>query len=108
MAQNNQGPELSLKERDRRYAVVRKVLKEKGVDCVIVKDSNLFYLTNGLEGERYGLFPTDESESFLVLIHRRHLADLSAQVLADSQEWVVSTINEVDPRDVPAGAGGRR
>ncbi|NIO12129.1 MAG: M24 family metallopeptidase [Deltaproteobacteria bacterium] len=88
MAQNIQSPSLSLKERDRRYAAIRGKLKEKGVDCVIVKDSNLFYLTNGLIGERYGLFPTDESKPFLVLIHRRHLADLSAQVLIDSQDWV--------------------
>ncbi len=86
MAQNNQGPKLSLKERDRRYSAIRKHLKEKGVDCVIVQGSNLFYLTNGLEGERYGLFPTEEGAPFLVLIHRRHLADLSAQVLADSQD----------------------
>ena len=57
MAQNNQGPKLSLKERDRRYAAIREKLKEQGVDCVIVKDSNLFYLTNGLVGERYGLLP---------------------------------------------------
>ncbi len=88
MAQNNQGPKLSLKERDRRYASIREKLKEQGVNCVIVQGSNLFYLTNGLTGERYGLFPTEEGGAFFVLIHRRHLADLSAQVLADSQDWV--------------------
>lgn len=88
MAQNNQGPKLSLKERDRRYSAIREKLTEQGVDCVIVQGSNLFYLTNGLTGERYGLFPTEEGAPFLVLIHRRHLADLSAQVLADSQDWV--------------------
>ena len=88
MAQKNQGPILSLKERDRRYAAIREKLREQGVDCVIVKDSNLFYLTNGLTGERYGLLPTEKGAPLFVLIHRRHLADLSAQVLIDSQDWV--------------------
>ena len=29
-------------------------LKERGVDCVVVMGTNLFYLTNGLAGERFG------------------------------------------------------
>ncbi len=89
MAQSVQGtPKISIQERDRRYSAIRARLKEKGVDCLIVGGSNLVYLTNGLPGERYGLLPTEEKTPPTVLIHRRHLADLSAQVLADSQEWV--------------------
>lgn len=89
MAQKGEeAPKLSLKERDRRYSIIREHLKERGVDCVIVGGSNLFYLTNGLAGERYALLPTREEFPLAVLIHRRHLADLSPQVLADSQDWV--------------------
>lgn len=89
MAQKGQeAPRLSLKERDRRYSIIREHLKERGVDCVIVGGSNLFYLTNGLPGERYALLPTRAEFPLTTLIHRRHLADLSPQVLADSQDWV--------------------
>ena len=48
-------PELSLQERDRRYALIREHLKERGVDCVIVSGTNLLYLTNGIPGEQNGL-----------------------------------------------------
>ena len=51
-------PVLSLAERDRRYSAIRERLTERGVDCVIVTGSNLFYISNGLPGERTGLLPT--------------------------------------------------
>ncbi len=84
-AQN--APRISLPERDRRYAAIRAQLKDRGLDGVLVSGSNLFYLTNGLPGERNGLLPTRE-EPLMVAVNGRHLADLPAQVVIDSQEWV--------------------
>jgi Xaa-Pro aminopeptidase len=80
-------PSLSLAERDRRYARLRADLRERGVDCAIVVGSNLFYLSNGLSGERVGLFPTAD-EPLLVVVNSRHLADVPASVLLESQDWV--------------------
>lgn len=80
-------PGLSLQERDRRYAAIREQLRLRGVDCAIVSDSNLFYLTNGLPGERSGLF-TAEERPMTVALNSRHLADLPAQVIIDSQDWI--------------------
>jgi Xaa-Pro aminopeptidase len=84
---NGSGPKLSIRERDRRYAAVRERLKERGIDCAVVMGSNLFYLTNGLAGERFAVLPAND-EPISVTIHTRHLIDLSPQVLIDSQEWV--------------------
>src|SRR4051812_32965473 len=81
------GPKISLNERDRRYASVRERLKERGVDCAVVMGTNLFYLTNGVTGERFGVLPTDD-EPISVTIQPRHLVDVSPQVLLDSQDWV--------------------
>jgi len=87
------GPKISLNERDRRYASVRERLKERGVDCAVVMGTNLFYLTNGVTGERFGVLPTGD-EPISVTIQPRHLVDVSPQVLLDSQDWV---------KDVKAG-----
>ena|SRR5690348_215968 len=80
-------PKLSIRERDRRYAAIRAVLKERGVDCAVVLGSNLFYLTNGISGERFGLLPASD-EPMTVVLNGRHLADIPAQVVIDSQDWV--------------------
>jgi Xaa-Pro aminopeptidase len=80
-------PSLTLDERDRRYRVIRERLKERGVDCVIVTGSNLFYISNGLPGERSGILPTQDLPA-TVCLNSRHLADLSAQVVIDSQDWI--------------------
>src|SRR5216684_2733389 len=80
-------PKLSLAERDRRYAAIRSRLRERGVDCVIVTGSNLFYLSNGLPGERMGLLPAQELP-MMVALNGRHLADLPAQVVIDAQDWI--------------------
>lgn len=90
-------PTLSLAERDRRYREVRERLRERGVDCVVVTGSNLFYLSNGLPGERSGLLPTQELP-MTVCLNSRHLADLSAQVVVDGQDWI---------QDVRAGNDAR-
>jgi Xaa-Pro aminopeptidase len=87
MATLNGGPKISLRERDRRYASIRERLKERGVDCAVVTGTNLFYLTNGLAGERFGVLPTRD-ELMSVSIQPRHLVDVSPQVLIDSQDWV--------------------
>ena len=94
MAQNG-GPKLSLNERDQRYGVVRENLRERGVDCAIVSGSNLFYLTNGVPGERFGLLPADETP-ITVFIHGRHLADISPQVVIDGQDWVKDDVRSAD------------
>jgi len=88
MTQNLEAaPKLSLKERDRRYAALRQPLRERGVDCAVVNGSNLFYLSDGIAGELYGLFPASDGP-LTVIVNRRHLIDISPRVLLDSQEWV--------------------
>jgi Xaa-Pro aminopeptidase len=57
------------------------------VDCAIVNGSNLFYLSNGIAGELYGLLPAGDVP-LTVVVNRRHLIDISPSVLLDSQEWV--------------------
>jgi Xaa-Pro aminopeptidase len=78
---------LSLGERDRRYARLRADLNERGVDATIAFGSDLFYLTNGLPGERVGLLPTAD-EPLTAVLNGRHLADVPASVLVEAQEWV--------------------
>jgi Xaa-Pro aminopeptidase len=92
-------PTLSLGERDRRYAAIRAALKERGADCAIVLGSNLFYLSNGIAGERFGLLPADAGEQMMVVLNGRHLADIPAQVVIDSQEWIkdVRGANDAGP-----------
>jgi Xaa-Pro aminopeptidase len=90
-------PKLSLGERDRRYRAVRQGLRERAVDCVIVNGSNLFYLTNGLPGERTGLLAAQDAP-MTVWLNSRHLADIPAQVVVDGQDWI---------DDVRAGADAR-
>src|SRR5581483_2117321 len=71
------GPRLSLAERDRRYAAIREQLRERGVDCLIVTGSDLFYLTNHLPGEQVGLLATDSDAPPTVQLNNRHLVDIS-------------------------------
>jgi Xaa-Pro aminopeptidase len=88
MARDGQnGRTLSVRERDRRYAGIRERMREKGVDCTIVNGSNLFYLSNGIPGELYGLLPAVDGP-LTVVVNRRHLIDISPRILLDSQEWV--------------------
>lgn len=88
MSQGNGFPQLSVKERDRRYAAIRQRMREAGVDCAVVSRSNLFYLSNGVPGELYGVFPADE-RPLSVIVNRRHLVDISPRLLLDSQDWVI-------------------
>jgi Xaa-Pro aminopeptidase len=81
------GPTISLRERDRRHAAIKAALRERGVDCVILTGTNLFYVTNGLPGERMGVFPASD-EPQTVFLNPRHLVDLSPHVLINAQEWV--------------------
>jgi Xaa-Pro aminopeptidase len=80
-------PKLSVAERDRRYARLRELLREKSVDCAIATGANLYYLTNGISGQRTGLLPTAD-EPFMLAVNGRHLADLPAEVIIQSQDWV--------------------
>ncbi|HLG73875.1 MAG TPA: M24 family metallopeptidase [Chloroflexota bacterium] len=80
-------PKLSLAERDRRYAAIRARLRDKGVDCAIATGTNLFYLTNGISGQRAGLLPAND-EPLMVALNGRHLADLPAEFVIASQDWV--------------------
>jgi len=81
-------PRLSLAERDRRYAAIREQLRERGVDCLIVTGTDLFYLTNHLAGEQVGLLATAGTEPPTVQLNNRHLVDVSPQVLLDAQNWI--------------------
>jgi Xaa-Pro aminopeptidase len=81
-------PRLSLQERDRRYAAIRAQLRERGVDCLIVTGSNLFYLTNHLPGEQVGLLPTDPDVPPTVQLNGRHLVDIAPEVLLEAQDWI--------------------
>src|SRR5919109_162691 len=88
MARDGQnGPTLSVRERDRRYASIRERMRQKEVDCAIVNGSNLFSLSNGIPGELYGLLPAADGP-LTVVVNRRHLIDISPRILLDSQEWV--------------------
>ena len=98
MAQLMQSPTLSVRERDRRYARLREGLKEKGADCAVVAASNLFYVSNGISGERFGLLPTEDLP-ITVVVNGRHLVDVPASVITESQEWVkdVRGANDASP-----------
>ena len=91
-------PTISLRERDSRYAAVRERLRERSVDCAVVSKTNLFYLTNGIPGERNGVLPTGDLP-IMVAINSRHLADIPASVVAESQDWVkdVRAGNDASP-----------
>lgn len=91
------GPTISLRERDRRHAAIKAALRDRGVDCAILTGTNLFYVTNGLPGERMGVFPASD-EPQTVFLNPRHLVDLSPQVLIDAQEWA----KDIRPGDSPA------
>jgi Xaa-Pro aminopeptidase len=78
---------LSVNERDRRYALLREGLRERGVDCAIVCASNLFYVTNGILGERLGLLPTEPFPP-TVTLHWRNLVDIPPDALHEIQVWV--------------------
>jgi Xaa-Pro aminopeptidase len=81
------GSSLSVKERDRRYAAIRKELREKKIDCAVIRGSNLFYLSNGVKGELFGILPADD-RPLAVIVNRRHLIDISPRVVLDAQDWV--------------------
>src|SRR5437867_1678385 len=88
MAGNLQnGPALSVRERDRRYSSIRQRLREKGADCAVVAGSNLFYLSNGVKGELFGILPADD-KPLTVIVNRRHLIDISPRVWLEEQDWV--------------------
>lgn len=102
MIDKNKGlPKLSLKERDRRHSLIQKELKDRKVDCVIVTGTNLLYLTGGVPGEMYGLFPTVD-EAPTVVISFRNLADISVQVILDMQEWIQDIRGGVDASHIIA------
>lgn len=87
MAEDRNSPQLSLRERDRRYSSIRQRLREQGVGGAVVRGSNLFYLSNGVKGELFGILPADD-KPLAVIVNRRHLIDISPRVLLDSQDWV--------------------
>jgi Xaa-Pro aminopeptidase len=91
-------PALSVQERDRRYALIRADLRERGVDCAIVFGSNLFYLSNGIPGERGALLPAADLP-LTVAVNGRHLVDVPASVIIDAQDWVedVKGANDLTP-----------
>lgn len=79
---------LSVSERDRRYGLIRKALRERGLHALLVAGTNLLYLSGGLPGEFLGLLPAEPGEEFESLINWRHLVDIPKSVMLDSQEWV--------------------
>ena len=91
-------PQLSVGERDRRYAAIRQRLQERGVSCALVSGTNLFYLSNGISGEKCGLLPAEAGLPATVVINGRHLADIPAEVIIDSQDW----ISDVGPATMPS------
>jgi hypothetical protein len=99
---------LSLQERDRRYAAIREQLRERGVDCLIVTGSNLFYLTNHLPGEQVGLLPTDPGVPPTVQLNGRHLVDVSPEVLLEAQDWIGDVRNSANSMMHDQERGGDR
>ena len=88
IAKPGEAPALSLAERDRRYALVRASMRERGLDALMATGTDLLYLSGGLSGEEYGLLPLAEDEEFEAVISWRWLVDIPERVLLDSQEWV--------------------
>ena len=93
---------LPVTERDRRYAAVRAALREAGLAGVIVTESHLLYLSNGIWGELYGFLPADEEEAFEVVLPWRYLVDLDPQVVIESQEWVKRVSSGANPSPLAA------
>lgn len=87
MATEQAAPHISLKERDRRYSLIRESLKDRGLDGVITSGGNLQYMTNGIAGQVAGFLPASD-EPFTLGLFRRHLSDLEPQVVIDGQDWV--------------------
>lgn len=79
-------PPLSVSERDRRYALLRQQLAERGIDAVIMGGTNLFYLTNGVPNETYGLLTTEETPFVVTL--RSRLWEIDPRTVLDAQDWV--------------------
>lgn len=79
-------PRLSVQERDRRYALLRQQMAERGVDAVIVGGSNLFYLTNGVPNETYGLLTAAETPFVVTL--RSRLWEIDPRTVLEAQDWV--------------------
>jgi Xaa-Pro aminopeptidase len=79
---------LSVAERDRRYGLIRRAMRERGMDALLVAGTNLLYLSGGLPGEFLGLLPAEEGEEFESLISWRYLVDIPKEVVLDSQDWV--------------------
>jgi Xaa-Pro aminopeptidase len=79
---------LSTRERDQRYAAVRAELRKRGLQAVVVTGSHLLYLSNGLMRELFGILSVDENEPFTDIMIWRALADISVDVVRDSQDWV--------------------
>jgi Xaa-Pro aminopeptidase len=94
-------PKLSVAERDRRHAVLRKELQELKVAGVIATGTNLFYLTNGLPGERYGFLPTEDKPP-TVVINIRNVADIPVQVVIEGQEWIQDVRGGLDGAHIVA------
>ncbi|HXS41088.1 MAG TPA: M24 family metallopeptidase [Stellaceae bacterium] len=94
-------PPLSVAERDRRYLAIRAALREAGLQGLIVTESHLLYLSNGIWGETYGLLPTEEEE-FEVILPWRYLVDLDPRVVIDSQDWVKRVSSGRDPSPLVA------
>jgi Xaa-Pro aminopeptidase len=99
------GSSLSVKERDRRYAAIRKELREKKIDCAVIRGSNLFYLSNGVKGELFGILPADD-RPLAVIVNRRHLIDISPRVVLDAQDWVSDVKPGFDAAAAIGLAGG--
>jgi Xaa-Pro aminopeptidase len=81
-------PALSMMERDRRWALVRAALSERGLDALIATGTDLLYLSGGVSGEEFGLLPADPNDEFEAIVAWRWLVDVPAEVLIASQEWV--------------------
>lgn len=79
---------LSLHERDRRYGSVREALNRRDLKAVLVTGSNLFYLSNGIPWEMFGVLSADEHQPFVDILTWRALADISAEEVRQAQEWV--------------------
>jgi Xaa-Pro aminopeptidase len=86
--QTERSSALSVAERDRRYGLIRRAMRERKMDALIAAGTNLLYLSGGLPGEFLGLLPAEDGEEFESLINWRHLVDIPKEVMLDSQDWV--------------------
>ena len=102
---------ISLKERDRRYSVIRKMMRQDNIDCLLVAGrdgymnrGNIRYITDYgiVTGEQYCIFRPEDNPVFLAgngpVISRLHEAEwpIDFRVTSDPVAQAVKELSQLD------------